>query len=257
MLAQHLYRPMGCAECASGKALEFDFSMAFQPIVDVTRREVFAYEALARGLNGEPAGEVFKKVNDQNIYKFDQTCRVKAVKLASALGVRSLLSINFMPNAVYKPELCIRTTLKAAEEYHFPIDRIIFEFTENEAVIHYPHLAAIVNHYRQQGFKTAIDDFGAGHSGLTMLANVHPEIIKIDMALIRNIDKDKRRRVILENITRLCSDLSIQVIGEGIETDSELACLADMGIHLMQGYYFARPSFETLPAVDFSIPRRG
>lgn len=256
MLAQHLYRPMGCAECANGTALEFDFSMAFQPIVDIAKREVFAYEALARGLNGEPAGEVFKQVNEQNRYKFDQTCRVKAVKLASELGMQNFLSINFMPNAVYKPELCIRTTLNAAAEYNFPVDKIVFEFTEDEEVINFQHLANIVDHYKQQGFKTAIDDFGAGHSGMTLLANVHPDIIKIDMALIRDIEQDKRRQLIVKSISQLCADLSIEVIVEGVETEGEYHCLEDLGIRLIQGYYLAHPMFETLPAITLPPQHR-
>ena len=106
--------------------------MAFQPIVDVKTRQIFAYEALVRGLNNESASAVFSLVNETNRYRFDQTCRVKAVKLASALGMTCNLSINFMPNAVYRPELCIRTTLQAAETYSFPIERIIFEITEGE-----------------------------------------------------------------------------------------------------------------------------
>lgn len=106
--------------------------MAFQPIVNTSSRTVFAQEALVRGLNNESAGRIFESVNEDNRYRFDQSCRVKAIQLAAHLGVPSLLSINFMPNAVYRPELCIRTTLEAAEVFGFPVNRIIFEITEGE-----------------------------------------------------------------------------------------------------------------------------
>ncbi|WP_430009732.1 EAL domain-containing protein, partial [Methylophaga lonarensis] len=134
--------------------------MALQPIVDVRQKTVFAQEALVRGLAGESAASVFSMVNDSNRYRFDQSCRVKAIKLAAELDVNCMLSINFMPNAVYKPELCIRTTLDAAEQYGFPINQIIFEITESEKIENNDHLRNIVKYYQQQGFKTAIDDFG-------------------------------------------------------------------------------------------------
>jgi len=140
------FREVGCEECLKGDTLDFDITMAFQPIVDIRTASVFAYEALVRGVNNEPAGKVFEQVNDDNRYLFDQTCRVKAIELASRLGVDSKLSINFMPNAVYRPELCIRTTLAAADKYSFPIDRIIFEVTEGEDVKDKKHLSDIGNH---------------------------------------------------------------------------------------------------------------
>ena len=94
--------------------------MAFQPIVDVRSREVFAYEALVRGLDGSGAAHILGQVNDDNRYQFDQACRVKAVRLAAQLGMGCHVSINFLPNAVYEPAACIRTTLEAAQQHQFP-----------------------------------------------------------------------------------------------------------------------------------------
>ncbi len=257
MIIQSDYRPMGCAECANGSALGFDFTMALQPIVDLESRSVFAQEALARGVNGEPAGRVFEQVNDSNRYRFDQTCRVKAIALAARLGVDSLLSINFLPNAVYRPELCIRTTLNAAADYGFPAERIIFEVTEGERVSDHAHLRDILQHYQQIGFRTAIDDFGAGYSGLNLLADFQPNLVKLDMALIRNIHQYKSRQAICRAIVQLCRDLDIGVIAEGVETRDELSALRDLGIRLFQGYYFAKPAFEaqaTVPDECFDFP---
>jgi EAL domain-containing protein (putative c-di-GMP-specific phosphodiesterase class I) len=163
--------------------------------------------------------------------------------------MRALLSINFMPNAVYRPELCIRTTLDAAEAYGFPIEQIMFEITEGEKVDDLVHLRGIVEHYRQRGFKTAIDDFGAGYAGLNLLAEIRTDLLKLDMALIRDIDRDPVRQSIIRGILQVCRDLSTTVIAEGVETRAELAVLRSFGIELFQGFLFARPAFEALPSV--------
>lgn len=249
MIHQKDYRALSCNECTGGAGLDFDFTMAFQPIVNVDTREIFAHEALVRGLNNESAGEIFTHVNDGNRYRFDQACRVKAIQLAAQLGMTSLLSINFMPNAVYRPELCIRTTLEAAKTYGFPIDRMIFEITEAEKVEDHGHLRNIVEHYKQRGFLTAIDDFGAGYSGLNLLAELQTDLIKLDMALIRDIDKHKGRQAITRGIMQVCSDLSIRVIAEGVESREEVMVLRDLGVALFQGYYFARPAFQAQATV--------
>jgi len=250
MMIQQNYRPMGCAECANGTGLGFDITMAFQPIVNTTTKTVFAHEALVRGLNNEPAAKIFEQVNEGNRYRFDQTCRVKAIQLAAKLGMESFLSINFMPNAVYRPELCIRTTLEAAESSGFPIEKIIFEMTEGEQVANQSHLRDIVSEYKRQGFLTAIDDFGSGYSGLNLLAEFQTDLIKIDMALVRNIDKDKTRQAIVKGIVQVCHDLSIRIIGEGVETYEEVSVLKDFGVELFQGYYFARPAFQALAKIE-------
>lgn len=241
------YQKLNCSACIKGEALGFDFSMAFQPIINIQSGEVFAYEALARGTGGESASNVFQHVNDSNLYRFDQTCRVKAIHLASQLGIPCFLSINFMPNAIYKPELCIRTTLAAATEYGFPHERIIFEFNEGERVIDPAHLLKIVKHYQELNLKVAIDDFGAGFAGLNLLADCVPDYIKLDMNLIRNVDSNSTRRSIVRHTVRMCEELGIVVIAEGIESESEALCLADFGIVLQQGYWFAKPAFEALP----------
>ncbi|HSG61839.1 MAG TPA: EAL domain-containing protein, partial [Pseudomonadales bacterium] len=108
--------------------------MAFQPIINARAKTIFAQEALVRGLLNEPAASVFQHVNEDNLYRFDQSCRVKAIELASRFAADSLISINFMPRAVYRPELCIRTTLEAAELFNVDRQRIMFEFNESERV---------------------------------------------------------------------------------------------------------------------------
>ena len=239
----------GCRACADDIALDFDFTMAFQPIVDLQNKSVFAQEALVRGLNCESAYEIISKVNDENRYKFDQMCRIKAVRLAAKLKIDSYISINFLPNAVYRPENCLRTTIKAATENNFPLDKIIFEITEVEKVSDNSHLKNIVTEYQRQGFKTAIDDFGAGYSGLNLLSVFQPDFIKLDMELVRNVDTDSIKQIIIKGLMAIASDLGITVIGEGVETRGELDALQSFGINLLQGFYFAKPVFESLAEI--------
>ena len=247
----------GCRECRDGAGFDLKFSMAFQPIVDVSTGCIFAHEALVRGPAGQGAGTVLSRVEQSNRYAFDQQCRVKAIELASQLYTRdddTKLSINFMPNAVYEPRACIRLTLATAMRCKFPLDRIIFEFTENEQ-LDTAHVLNILRTYRDMGFKTAIDDFGAGHAGLALLAKFQPDIVKLDMELIRGIDTDLVKRTIVKSTIRMLDDLGIRPLCEGIETSEELRVLRDLGVELMQGYLLARPAFEALaipsPDVNF------
>lgn len=244
---------LSCDACRNGEALDFDFSMAFQPLIDLERQSVFGYESLVRGLNGESAFTVIENVTAKNIYRFDQTCRVKAIALAAQANMDKILSINFMPGAIYKPEHCIRTTLNAAEKYGFPIERISFEVVETDHITDLNHLQNIIDHYNSMGFSTSLDDFGSGHANLEWLAKLSPNSIKIDMSLVRDIDTNKKKRAIVSHINRLCKELDVGVLAEGIETRSERDCLADIGITRQQGFYFAKPEFERFVEVDSAL----
>lgn len=243
-------RGHGCEGC-TGAPDEFDLRMALQPIVNTTTRTLFAQEALVRGPNREPAGDILAKVNDSNRYRFDQACRVTAVRLAARLAVNCLLSINFMPNAVYEPERCLRTTVETAAAVAFPLERIIFEFSETERVADVGFVRFIIEHYHARGLRIAIDDFGAGHSGLNLLAELQPDIVKLDRGLCHRVDRERARRAIVRGMVQVCRELEIQVIAEGVETRDEVRCLQDLGIELFQGYYFARPAFEAQAELAF------
>jgi EAL domain-containing protein (putative c-di-GMP-specific phosphodiesterase class I) len=247
----------GCRACRAGSALDFDFSMAFQPIVDVGASSVWAYEALVRGPNGEPAPTVLGRVTDENRYQFDQAARVRAIELAGRLFPRdggTRLSINFMPNAVYEPIACIRASLDAARRVDFAHQRLMFEFTEQERFRDLAHVERIIAAYRKQGFLTALDDFGAGFAGLSLLANFRPDLIKIDMDLVRGIDTDAGRHAIVSGVVAIARALDVTVLAEGIETAAEREALRALGITLMQGYHFAKPILEALPPVAGFAP---
>ena len=241
----------GCQGCQS-QGEQFDIAMAFQPIVDGETGRPFAFEALVRGSNGEGAGSVLARVTAENRYAFDQQCRVAAIEGAVAAGIlesEARLSINFLPNAVYSPVACIQLTLKTAKATGFPIERLIFEFTENEQMVDPQHVGTIIDAYRKMGFGTAIDDFGAGYAGLGLLAKFQTDYIKLDMELVRGLDTDLPRRIIVDGIIRIARALEIKVIAEGIETVGEYEALRALGVRYIQGYLLARPGFKALPPV--------
>ncbi len=247
---------MACNGCATSTRLDFEFSMAFQPIYDAVDERVWGYEALVRGLSGEGAFQVLSQVSPEQKYRFDQDCRVKAIELASRLfpeGEDLKLSINFMPNAVYEPAACLRATLLAAARCSFPTSSIMFEFTENEEIADTGHLTNIITEYRKHGFTTAIDDFGAGHAGLGLLVEFQPDLIKIDMKLVRGVDGSPARQAVIGGIVGIAEDLGMTVLAEGIESEAEFLFLKARGIRLFQGYWFAKPEFEKLPRLRFGV----
>lgn len=245
--------PLSCAECLNGAGLDFEFTMAFQPILDFETRTIYAHEALVRGLNSESAATILSRVTDINRYRFDQACRVKALQWAAKLKIETYLRINFLPNAVYDPATCLRATLEAAQELGFPTNRVIFEITEGERVADQSHLSRIVKEYKRHGFKTAIDDFGAGYAGLNFLAEYLPDIIKLDMQLTRKIHTDRTRRAIVLGILGVCRELNLDVIAEGIEELAEFQVLRAAGVRYFQGYYFASPVHEGLASIPVTI----
>ncbi|WP_253278357.1 EAL domain-containing protein [Variovorax paradoxus] len=225
------------------------FTMAFQPIVDAGRREVFAHEALVRGLSGQGAAEVLAGVAASDRFAFHEACRVKAIEMAAALGMVSRLSLNVLPNDVAGQPQCFRTAMAAAERCNFPVDRLMFEVTEGERVDDMPGLAAVFQAYRHHGFTSAIDDFGAAYASFELLAAFQPDVVKIDMSLVRNIHADPVRLAIVKGFVATCGDLKIRLVAEGVEVPEEVGALRSLGVDLFQGYLFAKPAVAALPAV--------
>jgi EAL domain-containing protein (putative c-di-GMP-specific phosphodiesterase class I) len=259
MLKVHGETAAGCAACRSGNGLGFELTMAFQPIVDAATQTVYAYEALVRGEGGLSAPQVLALVNDENRYAFDQTCRVKAIELAAKLGIAeqgARLSVNFMPGAVYSPSACIRRTLQAANYHRFPLESIIFEIMEGERILDPAHMRRIADEYSKHGFTLALDDFGAGYSGLNLLSDLEGiKLVKLDGALIRSIDTNERARRIVMAMVALCNTLQVDILAECVETLEEYRSLRHLGVKLMQGYLFAKPALEALPEVRW--PQEG
>ena len=227
----------------------FEFSFAFQPIVDAKNQKINSFEALIRGPHGEPARSVLTQVVTGDISLFDEVCRWKIIEMASRLNVRENININLPPKALYQVDMNITATFKAAQSNGFPVENIIFEVTESENLAEKAVLVRNLKLLRDFGFKTAIDDFGAGHSGLKLLMEYQPHYIKLDRHLISNIHKERVKQVVFSGVQQICEKLSIEMVAEGVEKQEEYYWLEKAGVTLYQGYYFARPAFEALPEV--------
>ncbi|HZQ45041.1 MAG TPA: EAL domain-containing protein [Acidobacteriaceae bacterium] len=236
--------------------------MAFQPIVDIRRRTIFAYEALVRGTEQESATDILGQVTEDTRAAFDQSCRIKAMILAQQLGIAdqgALLSVNFMPGTHYSAADCFQRTVQAAEWTGFPLTSLMFEISEMESLKDTERLSAIATEYRRHGLTVALDDFGAGNSGLNLLADIDVQVIKLDGRLVRGIDSQPRAQEIVRSTAAMANRLGIQIVGECIETRAELDILLSCGITLLQGYLFAKPTFESLPEIiwpDEPLQRR-
>ncbi|URD60564.1 EAL domain-containing protein [Sphingomonas sp. KRR8] len=247
-----------CAECREGKPFPLPTRAAFHPILDLQEERVFAYEALIRGIDGQSAAFVLEQVGADQEHSFDQACRMTAIRDAAAAGIAGTgakLSINFMPNAVRNPRSCIQQTLQAAEQAGLSANRLVFEFSEN-VKYDLAHVRGIVACYRELGFQVAIDDFGTGHAGLCQLATLQTDMVKLDMELIRGVDRDQRRRAIVESLVQLIRRLGTECIAEGVETEEELGVLRLLGVRYVQGFLFGQPVLGTLPSYPDRL-RRG
>jgi EAL domain-containing protein (putative c-di-GMP-specific phosphodiesterase class I) len=153
----------------------------------------------------------------------------------------------------YEPVACIQKSLAAARRVDFPHENLMFEFTEDERITDPVHLRNIIETYRKLGFWTALDDFGAGYAGLGLLCRLQPDLIKIDMELVRDIHRSHAKQVIVAGIVGMARSLGIEVLAEGVENELEQKVLRAAGISLFQGYHFAKPALMALPVVSSLI----
>lgn len=228
-----------------------DFSSAFQPIVSAAEQHVVGVEALVRGRANESAYQIFSQISADELYQYDQAFRDRAIQLAARLGVRCNLNLNLLPSSLEESPQPLRATLDTAARHGLPAERVVIELTEAEIIEDVPRFSATINEFRGLGLRVAIDDFGAGYSGLNLLADFQPDSIKLDMSLVRDIHLRGPRQAIVRGICRTCDDLGIEIVAEGIESVDEYRWCCGEGIDLFQGYLFARPGFESLPAVTF------
>lgn len=222
------------------------WSWAFQPIVDVADGSVYSFEALVRGPAGEPASTVLAAAATADPYAFDEELRASAIETAARLGLVTRLNLNVLPRGLVASQTPLASTIAAAGRNGIDAARLIIEVTEGELVEDVASLAARLDEYRRFGVSIAIDDFGAGHAGLTMLADLLPDVLKLDRALVHGIEGNGARQAIVRAVLQFCLDLGIDVIAEGVETVAERHWLEDAGIRLFQGYLFGRPTFEAL-----------
>ncbi len=228
-----------------------DFTCAFQPIIDITHREIFSYEALVCGKNGETASVLFSQIADEDLIQFDRLARQKALILAKKLHLPCYLHLNFLARSFTEDKKCVTAMLKVAQEQAIKPDKIIIEITEKDVIYDMVSFSGFVNEVKSLGIKIAIDDFGAGYSGLNMLIDFLPDFIKLNIRFVKNVHKHRSKQALIKAVMQIAVDLGIEVIAEGVETPEELQWLEAHNIKLYQGFLFAKPGVECLPKVVF------
>ena len=231
----------------------------FQPIVSLRDGSVHGYESLLRARIGGrelSGGEIVAAAQaHQAMFSLDLIGRSVALEQGlPALPEDAMLFVNFTPSAIYDPDICLRTTWAIARRLGFPLSRVCFEVVETEQFPDVPFLLRILDRYRAEGAQVALDDLGAGHSSLSYLRLLRPDVVKLDRQLVSGIDGDNARQRLLSALLDYAHELDIKVVAEGIETEAELATVRDLGADLGQGWYLGRPAAAPQP-VDPGLVR--
>jgi EAL domain-containing protein (putative c-di-GMP-specific phosphodiesterase class I) len=213
--------------------------VAYQPIVSWAAQQIFAYEALVR--NSEPSlrapPELFEAAERLGrLQELGRTIRDRVARAADELPTNSQLFVN-----VHAMELDDEALFSPEAPLSKHASRVVLEITERAPLERIRDVSRRVGQLRALGYRIAVDDLGAGYAGLTSFAHLEPEVVKVDMSLIRGLDRSPMKQKLLRSIVRLCHDLNIQMIAEGIETEAERDALVGLGGDLCQGYLFARP----------------
>jgi EAL domain-containing protein (putative c-di-GMP-specific phosphodiesterase class I) len=212
--------------------------IAFQPVIDLRTKRVFGYEALVRSqLEGltSPLDLIGAACGDGSMGKVGRGLRRLAVEGCP----RFPLFLNLHPAEFAQPWLVRPDDAISDHERD-----VYLEITESVPLSHYEHCHSVLKEIRNRGAKIAIDDLGAGYSNLKYIADLVPEIVKIDRELVKDIRRDTRLHSLVTSIVTMCTHLGALVVAEGIETRTELQAVIDTGAHYGQGYYLGRPSPE-------------
>ena len=230
----------------------------FHPIVNFSKKAVIGFECLIRGIT--KSGEIvypdylfMVARQTDTLFYLDRSCRETAIKTAANKNLKGFkIFINFLPTVIYDPNFCLRNTVELARQMEFDFQNIVFEVVESEKVQDLNHLKNILEFYRNNGFLVALDDVGTGYSSLDALIKLCPDFIKLSRGLVESLDQDSLKRDLVEAIVKSIRKNGIRVIAEGVETSREAWILSELGVELMQGYFFAKPRPDPVFEIDYS-----
>ena len=170
----------------------------------------------------------------------DRVGRTTAIRDAGPWLAEDLLFINFVPTSIYRPEICLQTTERAAERAGLRLDQLVFEVTEGHVVDDVDHLARVFEHYRSRGCRVALDDLGSGWSSLALLVRLKPDIVKLERAIVQALPEPAAVAVVsaVVDITHSYGGL---VLAEGVETEEQARVARELGADLGQGWLWGRP----------------
>lgn len=223
----------------------------FQPIVSLRDGAVYGYEALSRG--PEDSEMYFPSVLFDCAEKYGKTgelellCRMTAIETVHRLQSQFRLFLNVNPKVIHDEKFKEGFTKEYLTQNGINPENVVFEITEKGVVSNVQEFIGTINHYKNQNYKIAVDDAGAGYSGLNMITDIHPHFIKLDMNLVRGIDRDMTKQSLVKSFTEFASLTNTFLIAEGIETKDELLKLIEIGVHYGQGFFLQRPAFNIVP----------
>ncbi|MDR3631119.1 MAG: EAL and GGDEF domain-containing protein [Desulfocapsaceae bacterium] len=217
----------------------------FQPIVHLQTQQIYGYEGLVRG----PVNTVLHSPTRLfevatwagRLSELDLLCRKITIKRFAQIDLPGRLFINVDPCSIVHEHLCEGQTLTYIEQCGLNPNQVIIELTETHMVEDVRIMQQAMNHYREMGFRVALDDLGAGYSGLKLWSQIRPDIVKIDRHFIQGVDEDRTKQQFVSAIINTATLLGCRVITEGVETEKEYATLRKLGVEMVQGYYFSRP----------------
>lgn len=222
--------------------------MAYQPIVRFSKQEIFAYEALVRPTHPalpHPGALIGAAERLGQLHQLGRRLRDMVAEEVTNAPQAKQVFVNIHGYDLEDDQL-----LSAKAPLSRIADRVVLEITERSSVGQVPELGRRIQRLRDMGFRIAVDDLGAGYAGLTSFAQLRPDIVKIDMTLIRDVDRESTKERLVRSLSDLCREMNIQAVCEGVETKSELDTLIRIGCDFFQGYYFARPG-KAFPTVSF------
>jgi len=226
-------------------------STVFQPIFDLRKGAVLGYEALTRG----PAGSVYQMPlrlfemaeRADLVFELDRKCRRRALSSAATLPRTAKLFVNVYPSAMYDPEFQGAALVRLVQAQGLSPDRVVLEITEKSAIENYEVFSEALGELTRHGFSIAVDDVGAGYSGLEKIAHLNPRYLKFDRELIREIDSSYIRREMTRALASFAQSIGSAIIAEGIERPEERDTLIDLGVEFGQGFLLGRPAGAFLP----------
>jgi EAL domain-containing protein (putative c-di-GMP-specific phosphodiesterase class I)/GGDEF domain-containing protein len=229
----------------------------FQPIISLKNGKVFGYEALSRGpelTDMESPERLFDSAQSfGKVWELEYLCRTKALESAMQQKIKSRLFLNVNPNIMKDDEFRKGFTRESLNRFAIDPKQIIFEITEREAIDNISDFVKIISHYKEQDYRIAIDDAGAGYSGLNLISDIHPNYIKLDMKLVRNVDKDMTKQSLIRSLNEFARFTGTSLIAEGIETEEELEVLIEIGVAYGQGYLIQRPDRQILAIEPYIV----
>ncbi|MDI3317852.1 MAG: EAL domain-containing protein [Bacillota bacterium] len=220
-----------------------------QPLVRAADGVVYGYEALSRGPAGSPleAAEALWRAAEaeDRVIELDYACRHAALRAKRRwFPDAGTLFLNVDPLVVRSPSFRLGVTHRWLDEMAIDPAQVVFEITERRLIDDYQAFRRALHIYREQGYRIAVDDVGAGYSSLRTVAEIEPHFLKIDMSLVRGVDGDRARRAVVRALVGLAHSLGAMAVAEGVETAGELEAVGEMGVDLLQGFLLAEPAEE-------------